>query len=113
MNNIKWIERNTTEEGNTFADGNMGLFDGFGYLARETIQNSLDAYDNDSKQTLKITFSVDDIPTSKFLCNETLIKHLQGTIDISGQERCDSFCKNAIEILKSDNIRILKISDFN
>ncbi len=83
------------------------------YLAREVLQNSIDARD-DIKKPVMVKFqidyfSIDDFPRlTEFknilsLCNETH-RDDRKTID---------FFTNAIEILSKDKFPLLKISDYN
>ncbi len=115
MNNYEWIIRHTTAEGSIFQDGSTELFKSgkWGFLTRETIQNSLDAYNPESGNILTIKFDLLDIPSSEFPDKDTIVKFLNGTKDICTQPLCITFCNKAMEILNRDHIRVLKISDYN
>jgi hypothetical protein len=82
-------------------------------LAREVIQNSLDAK-NDLNAPVKVQFSL-------FELNRTDIPHLFELKDIfklcakyySSHNQFKDFCANAAKTLSSDSITCLRISDFN
>lgn len=116
MKNPKWEFASTGggyEEGinNTLTEHFEGDYNYF--LAREVIQNSIDARDQKNKP-VKVKFQIDFLRKEEFpglsefqnilsLCNETH-KNDQKTSD---------FFKKAIELLNNEKFPILKISDFN
>lgn len=115
MSNIGWQLTKSSSIGNEFIDGSTEIFKSgkWAFLAREVIQNSLDALrENQSKLIMDI--SIDDISTNYIPNKENIIKHINGTLAIPNlPERCMKFSKNAKKLLEEDMIRILKISDYN
>ena len=115
MSNIGWQLTPSSSIGNEFIDGSTEIFKSgkWAFLAREVIQNSLDAL-REEQTKLVMDISIDDIPTSFIPNKENIIKHINGTLSISNlPERCMKFSKNAKNLLEEDMIRILKISDYN
>ena len=115
MNSIGWQLTKSSSIGNEFIDGSTEIFKSgkWAFLAREVIQNSLDVLREDEDKLL-MDISIDDVPTKIIPDKENLIKHIEGTLSIPNlPERCMKFSKNAKKLLEDDNIRILKISDYN
>jgi hypothetical protein len=116
MNNrIKWQLTESAARENIFIDGSTEIFKSgkWAFLTREVIQNSLDALSED-QNILKMSMSLDDISIDSIPDKESIIKHINGTLSIhSLPERCEKFSKHALEMLNQENVRILKISDYN
>ena len=115
MNTIGWQLTPSSSIGNEFIDGSTEIFKSgkWAFLAREVIQNSLDALRPD-QEILKMDIGIDDISTNCIPDKESIIRHLKGTLAIPNlPERCMKFSKNAKNLLEDDIIRILKISDYN
>ncbi len=115
MNSIGWQLTESSTVGNVFIDGSTEIFKSgkWAFLARELIQNSNDSLSND-KEKLIMKMTLDDISSNIFPDKENILRHLNGTLAIKDlPERCKKFTENAIKILNSDKIRVLKISDYN
>lgn len=82
------------------------------YLAREVVQNSLDA--NINEEPVKVCFKSFKMSSEKFPDKQGLMNAL-----IKGNERwgyipdSKDFYENAINVLNSEEIEILRVSDFN
>lgn len=115
MSQIGWQLTKSSSIGNEFIDGSTEIFKSgkWAFLAREVIQNSLDAL-RSGQDKLVMDISIDDIPTSTIPDKNNMIKHINGTLSIPNlPERCMKFSKNAKNLLEDDMIRVLKISDYN
>lgn len=84
-------------------------------LARETIQNSLDAANSESDQPVRVAFQYFEISSEKFPGRQALLRALQSTRDRHGRgsHKADRFFKAAIELLRQDKVPFLRVSDFN
>src|SRR6266545_3931154 len=83
------------------------------YVARESIQNSLDARKDSGKPVLvrfeRIILPVEQIPGLKDL--EDMLRRAH---DYSkDQDRSDAFYRSALALLQQPSISVLKVSDFN
>lgn len=83
------------------------------YVARESIQNSLDARKDNRKPVLvrfeRVSLPVDQIPGLKDL--DDMLKRAH---DYSkDQDRSDAFYRSALALLQQPTIPVLKVSDFN
>lgn len=98
-----------------FADSGIETFAGDykKYIARETIQNSVDAR-LDPSLPVRVTFEQYSIPVKDLPGHGELLDRAERCSDfVAGQEKAEEFFKSAIGILKGKNITMLKISDFN
>ena len=114
-NDIRWQYTDSNAVGHNLIDSASEIFKTgkWAFLTREVIQNSLDALDP-NKGRLIVKMSLDNIETKILPDKDNIIRHLQGTLSISGiKDRCKKFCDAAIKTLNSNNIKILKVSDYN
>lgn len=102
-------------ENHGFADSLLEYFQGDHekYIAREAIQNSIDArleYDTPVSVVFeRVTINPKDLPGR----DELLDRMHRCLTFVKGQEKAEKFFRDAIALLKSDKLPILKISDFN
>lgn len=86
-------------------------------LARETIQNSLDARDSEKKEPVKVTFSFSDIETKALPgFNELKEIALENAIKFwkkKGNDDTVKFLERFKSVIEANKVKILKISDFN
>ena len=86
-------------------------------LARETIQNSLDARDSEKKEPVKVTFSFSDIETKTLPgFNELKEIALENAIKFwkkKGNDDTVKFLERFKSVIEADKVKILKISDYN
>jgi len=84
------------------------------HLAREIIQNSLDAKLDDSKPVV-VKFNIETFSKSDFPGHDQLLKIFQLCQQFWPQKNTDahSFIKTAIKCLNQDEISFLKCSDYN
>ncbi|WP_416720815.1 hypothetical protein [Bacillus subtilis] len=96
-------------------DPGMETFRGNPYpaLAREPIQNSIDAW-NDHSKPVRVEFSVFKLPQEKFPGREEYIKIVKQCIDEAknGSETRGEM-ERALRTIKENEIYFMKISDFN
>ncbi len=117
---------NITEKGWKFPPTGGGVVDGFNNpgiahfrgelfesLARETIQNSLDAI-KDSEKPVVVVFELIDIPTNEIGGSE-LASAVRACLEVKDDE--DSYARptleEAVKILNSDQVSCLRIYDKN
>jgi len=88
--------------------------DPYASLAREVIQNSLDARDKSQNYPVRVEFNLEQQASQSFPGKETYLSCLEACLDepLTG-EKGKEFYQNAIQILNKTHLRILKISDFN
>lgn len=83
------------------------------YIARESIQNSLDARKDSSKPVL-VKFERFDMPVEQIPGLRELEDMLKRAQDYSkNQDRSDAFYRGALSLLQQPTISVLKVSDFN
>ncbi len=98
-----------------FSDSQLEYFQGDHekYIAREAIQNSVDAR-LDNEKPVTVVFERFTIPASDLPGRDELLDRILRCRERSkGQDRAEAFFIKAIETLKSETISVLKISDFN
>lgn len=86
------------------------------HLAREIIQNSLDAKIDGSKEPVKVNFKLMSLPASRFPGHSELTTILESCLRCSTEAEdivAQEFFKNALDCIKSSEIPLLKISDYN
>ena len=108
---------NVGEEAEGLSDGGIETFreNPFAAVARETGQNSRDARD-DTNKPVKLTFDIVTLESEKFPSIEQYREAAELCLDKSSEankEKETGFFGNACNILNAENIRILRISDFN
>lgn len=82
-------------------------------LAREIIQNSLDASDRDG-EPVSVSFELLDIPIDEFPDAKNLLQKLNNAVSNQNQDnRTKSALEKGIEVLSKPKIRVLKISERN
>jgi hypothetical protein len=113
---LKWYFPTTDHGGiQGFSDSQLEYFQGDHekYIAREAIQNAVDARLN-YKKPVTVIFEKLDIAVSQIPGWQMLLDRCKKCLDFEkGQEKSENFFRNAIELLKGDKISVLKISDFN
>lgn len=86
-------------------------------LARETIQNSLDARDSEKKEPVKVKFSFSDIETKTLPgFNELKEIALENAIKFwkkKGNDDTVKFLEQFKSVIEAKKVKILKISDYN
>jgi hypothetical protein len=83
------------------------------YVARECIQNSLDAR-ADQTEPVTVVFERGSLATSNIPDRQTLIDTLEAARDFSvGQERAGDFYDKALELLSEPTLEVLRIGDYN
>lgn len=114
--NLYWLFPSTGHgENHGFADALLEYFQGDHekYIAREAIQNSVDArLDNDVPVSVvfeRLTVKPEELPG-----RDELLDRMDRCLSfVKGQEKAEKFFKDATVMLKSGKLPILKISDFN
>lgn len=82
-------------------------------LAREINQNSSDAR-HDLNEPVEVHFNLYTLPIDVFPCKDQYMKILESCLTYwSHIEKSKKFFENAINLLRQDTIKILKISDYN
>ena len=81
--------------------------------AREVIQNSIDAYDVDSEEPVKVEFSFDYLDLSEIPDGAFIKNVINKCLENISNPLTKSFYKKGIEILNSKKIPCLKASDYN
>ena len=109
---VKWVfppSGGGTYQG--FNDAGIETFTGarFDSLAREIIQNSLDANVGNTKVTVEFDFV--KINRGDFPGADELLKVIQQCLAESKSDKATSFFKNAINVLQAKQIPCLRISD--
>lgn len=102
-------------ENHGFADSLLEYFQGDHerYIAREAIQNSVDAQ-LDPNVPVTVVFEKYSIPATEMPGHAQLLDTVQRCLSfVSGQDKAENFFKSAISLLKGDSFDVLKISDFN
>jgi hypothetical protein len=102
-------------ENQGFADSQLEYFQGDHekYIAREAIQNAVDARLDYSKP-VSVVFEKTIIPTASLPGHEGLLNSLSRClVFVKSQEKAEHFFRSAVALLKSKEFPILKISDFN
>lgn len=84
------------------------------YIARETIQNSVDAR-HDQNKAVVVHFEKLNLPTKEVPGLEDLKERMKACFRQAqdDDEKTKSYFKNAIDILSRKSLSILKVSDFN
>lgn len=98
-----------------FADSVLEYFQGDRerYVARETIQNAVDAR-RDYQQPVLVEFERYEMPVADVPGHHTLRDLMDRCLEfVSGQEKAEDFFENAIHILDGKTLPVLKISDYN
>ena len=104
-----------TESG--FNDSGIETFSGqpFWNLAREIIQNSMDAR-ADMEKPVTVAFEVEEMPTKNFPGRDTMlaiIKKCASEYKGRGDDKAEKFFEKAKVILSRETITCLKIQDYN
>ncbi|MES2216601.1 MAG: hypothetical protein V4481_04880 [Patescibacteria group bacterium] len=102
-------------ENDGFADSLLEYFQGDHekYIAREAIQNAVDARLDYSKP-VSVVFERYSIPTSSLPGHVELLSCLKRClVFVKNQEKAENFFEAAISLLKGKELPVLKISDFN
>ncbi len=81
-------------------------------LAREVIQNSIDAHQS-GDTPVEVHFTLDEISSSDFPGQKNLLKALSSSKDFWKILASQEFFDIALGALNSDKLSVLKISDFN
>ncbi|MFS0667986.1 hypothetical protein AB1L12_08685 [Peribacillus frigoritolerans] len=116
LTKIKW----------NFPDNNGGSVDGlndsgvetfkgnvYESLAREIIQNSIDAKLNDD-EPVRVVFKTEQISSSKFPARDNYVEILESCKDYwSTNKKTGKHFQQALSILNQETISVLKISDYN
>lgn len=114
--NLLWFFPSTDHgEAHGFADEQLEYFQGDHekYIAREAIQNAVDAR-LDYEKPVQVIFEKLQIPASEMPGNNMLLDRMQRCLKFAAKdEKAVPFFKTAIELLKSSKIPVLKISDYN
>ncbi|OGG50958.1 hypothetical protein A2763_02915 [Candidatus Kaiserbacteria bacterium RIFCSPHIGHO2_01_FULL_54_36] len=116
MSKIFWYFPSTGHgENHGFQDPLLQYFQGDheNYIAREAIQNAVDAR-LDYDKPVSVVFEKTAILNSSFPgYSELLDKLHRCLVFVKGQDKAEPFFKSAIALLKGKNLPVLKISDFN
>jgi len=85
------------------------------FLAREVLQNALDAHDPESSEPVKVVFSLEEFTHSMFPGYDDFLTILESAKQFwpVEKQKCHKFLNNAIGCLTQDRIPVLKISDYN
>ncbi|WP_372948647.1 hypothetical protein [Mariniphaga sp.] len=116
MNNPNWIFASTGggfEEGinNTLTEHFEGNYNY--YLAREIIQNSIDARDR-KNEPVKVCFSSQRFSRNEFPGHERFTEILDLCLKShSNNPKTVQFFQNAMNLFKKDDLWVLKVSDYN
>ncbi|TAN57235.1 hypothetical protein EPN15_04965 [Patescibacteria group bacterium] len=83
------------------------------YVARETIQNAIDVR-LEYQKPVSVVFERFSIPVSALPGQKEFLDKLNRCLAfIKGQEKAERFYKTAIDLAKSNELSVLRISDFN
>jgi len=102
-------------ENDGFADSLLEYFQGDHekYIARETIQNAVDAR-LDYDKPVSVVFERLSIPASSLPGHGEFLNRLNRCFAfIKGQDKAEQFFNSAIAIVKGGKLPLLRISDFN
>jgi len=88
------------------------------YLARESIQNSLDAWTKEARadgEPARVVFRLHEVPKGRVVCREEILKAFERAEKYweSRQSMFQQIWDAARASLTSDKVRILEISDYN
>lgn len=85
------------------------------FLAREVLQNALDAKDKSSEEPVKVVFSLEEFSHSMFPGYEDFLTIFKKAKDFwpSENDKTHRFLDSAIKCLGQERIPVLKISDYN
>jgi hypothetical protein len=116
MPQLKFAE-NTADEGEGLSDSGIETYrdDPFPAIARETVQNSRDAHDGSGKP-VKVEFDRLTISAAQFPDRESFLSSARSCLNIARAEKNDkeiAFFEQAVAVLESNSIRVLKIADYN
>ncbi len=113
---LKWFFPSTDHgENSGFADSLLEYFQGDHekFIARETIQNAVDAC-KDPDRPVSVIFEHFTIPVASLPDHQQLSDRLNQCLAfVKGQKKAEEFFKSAVALLKSGKLSVLKISDFN
>ncbi len=113
---LEWYFPSTGHGENAgFADPLLEYFEGNHekFIARETIQNAVDARES-YEIPVSVTFERMTVPVSELPQNSELTDRLRRCVAFEkGRKKSEAFFTAAIDLLKSDELAVLKISDFN
>lgn len=101
-------------EGQGFEHAGMAHFQGnlLGSLAREIIQNSLDARRDDAKP-VDVTFELQSIDVHRHLGGDELRRHLLACAEVATDGKAERFFRDAAALLDRDAVQFLRVSDGN
>lgn len=88
------------------------------YLAREAIQNSLDAWTDEARKagkSVRVVFRLHEVPSSKVLCRDDILDAFDRAERYwkSREEMFAKIWEAARTSLKSTSVRLLEVSDYN
>jgi len=113
---LRWDFSSTNHgEEDGFADPLLEYFQGDHekFVARETIQNAVDAR-LDYEKPVQVVFERFEVPISSIPECRMLMDRMKRCIKfVTGQGKTERFFRFAISLLKGDKLPVLKISDFN
>lgn len=116
MSNLNWFfSENPKGTKQGYSDAGMETFRRSPYasIARESIQNSLDAHD-DSKKPVIVRFEVKKVATQQIPGMEQLKQAMSDCLRMwKDNKKATKFFRNANKLLKEDHIPILVVSDRN
>ena len=97
-----------------FMDAGMEHFTGSrtASLAREIIQNSLDAQ-SDPSRPVDVSFEIKEMTPPKLFCGDELKEHVDACAKESGDNQASAFFRNAADLLDRPRMRFLRVSDRN
>lgn len=116
MPKLRFAE-NTADEGEGLSDAGIETYrdDPFPAVARETVQNSRDAHD-ESPTPVRIEFNRMQIPKEEFPDLQGYTASAYSCLKIARADKDEkeiAFFEQALNVLKSDSIPVLKIADYN
>jgi hypothetical protein len=83
-------------------------------LAREINQNSLDASNHDARRPVEVHFNLETVKSSDFFGKSEFVEVLNSSIEYWGHnKKTINFLNKAKNCLLSNEIKLLRISDFN
>lgn len=83
-------------------------------LAREISQNSCDARISESIEPVRVEFEIKELPASVFPRKDMFINVLNQSMDYWNENaKTVSFFEQALNVMQSETIKFLKISDYN